>query len=106
CVQFRESDRDFVCRLLEEEGLAFDFVHEPGAGVELLTFRDANQQYPKLENLEGGQEIPFIDHDADQADLESIQVLEHARRLTVTGVLRRDYDWRAPRSWLDEASGG
>lgn len=65
CVQFRESDRAFVCRLLEEEGLAFDFVHDPDAGTEVLTLRDSNEQYPKLENLDTSNEVPLIEHDAD-----------------------------------------
>ncbi|NVB39680.1 type VI secretion system tip protein VgrG [Pseudenhygromyxa sp. WMMC2535] len=106
CVQYRESDRAFVRRLLEEEGLAYDYVHEPGAGVEQLTLRDANNQYPKLENLDGSEEVPLVENDAAHILLESIQAFGYARRLTVTGALRRDYDWREPNSWLDERSEG
>ena len=105
CVQYRESDRAFVCRLLEEEGLAYDYVHAPDAGVEVLTFRDANDQYPKYESLDGSEEIPLIEHDAEHVHIESIQAFNYARRLTVTGALRRDYDWIDPTNWLDDSSG-
>jgi type VI secretion system secreted protein VgrG len=30
CAQYRESDFDFVSRLMEEEGIYYFFVHEPG----------------------------------------------------------------------------
>ena len=104
CVQYRESDRAFVRRLLEEEGLAYDYVHD--AKVEVLTIRDANEQYPKFENIDGSDEIPLVEHDPEQILLESIQDLGYARKLTVTGALRRDYDWLDPHNWLDETAGG
>lgn len=36
CVQFRESDHDFVCRLLEDEGIFFYVRHEQGRHVLVL----------------------------------------------------------------------
>jgi type VI secretion system secreted protein VgrG len=36
CVQYRESDHDFVARLLEEEGIAYHFEHEDGRHVMVL----------------------------------------------------------------------
>ena len=36
CVQYRESDFNFVCRLLEEEGIYFYFKHEPGKHTMVL----------------------------------------------------------------------
>jgi type VI secretion system secreted protein VgrG len=104
CVQYRESDRRFAQRLLEEEGIAFDFLHE--GAVEQLVLRDANEQYPKFTNLDGTHEIPFIDHDADLATVESVQVLGRRRELTVTSVARRDYDWKHPRDLLDHEDAG
>jgi type VI secretion system secreted protein VgrG len=36
CVQYRETDFNFVCRLLEEEGIYFYFTHEDGAHTLML----------------------------------------------------------------------
>jgi type VI secretion system secreted protein VgrG len=36
CVQYRESDHDFVCRLMEEEGLFFFFRHEDDRHVAVI----------------------------------------------------------------------
>lgn len=106
CVQFRESDRSFVCRLLEEEGIAFQFIADLGTGVEVLTFRDTNEQYPQFENLDGSNDVPLVENDPGLINVESMQSLAHVRQLNVTGIFRRDYDWRAPRSWLSESAGG
>lgn len=98
CVQYRESDHAFVRRLLEEEGIAYEYVHPFGAGTEILTLRDAMVQYVELE--EPG--IPLIDHDAGEANVESVQSLTHVHALTATAARFRDYDWRAPRELLTE----
>ena len=102
CVQYRESDHAFVRRLLEEEGIAYEYVHPFGAGTEILTLRDAMVQYVELE--EPG--IPLIDHDAGEANVESVQSLTHVHALTATAARFRDYDWRAPRELLTELRSG
>lgn len=64
CVQYRESDFNFVCRLLEEEGIYFYFTHRDGAhtmvladgygahqavnGYGTILFRDENEQRDPL----------------------------------------------------------
>lgn len=37
CVQYRESDMDFVCRLMEEYGISYYFEHSDGAHKLILT---------------------------------------------------------------------
>ena len=46
CVQYRETDLQFVRRLLEAEGIAFFFVHE--ADRDVLVVTDRQQAYPSL----------------------------------------------------------
>lgn len=106
CVQYNESDFAFVCRLLEEEGIAFVFVHDSDQGVEILALRDDNSQYPEFQNREGEPELPLIADRADQADLESVQSLARISQLTPTAALRRDYDWRTPTDLLTEPRDG
>jgi len=106
CTQYRESDFDYVTRLLEEEGISYEFIHDEESGLETLTLRDANDQYAKLENLDGSDEVPIIATQPDLADVESIQALEWSNELSSTGTLRRDYDWITPRNLLTEAATG
>jgi type VI secretion system secreted protein VgrG len=50
CVQYRESDLEFVTRLLAEEGLVFTFDHEPGA-ERFSVFDGGLIQTPRIETL-------------------------------------------------------
>jgi type VI secretion system secreted protein VgrG len=106
CTQYRESDFDYVCRLLEEEGISYEFLHDPASSLETLTFRDANDQYLELENLDGTPDVPIIATQPDLADVESIQAMAWSNQLTTTATLRRDYDWMTPRNLLTEAAPG
>jgi type VI secretion system secreted protein VgrG len=106
CVQYRESDFDFVSRLLEAEGISYEFLHDAEAGTETLTLRDANDQYVELANIDGTADVPIIASNPGEADVESIQSFEWSKQLTSTGVLQRDYDWQAPRSLLSAAAAG
>ncbi|MFV8756683.1 type VI secretion system Vgr family protein [Nannocystaceae bacterium ST9] len=105
CVQFRESDFDFVSRLLQEEGISYRFVHDDAQSHEVLTFADDNNQYPEFENVDGSAELPVIATDFEHADVESIQVVAPRQRLTVTSALERDFDWIAPTDLLTSDAG-
>ena len=100
CVQYRESDLDFVTRLLEEEGISHVFVHESDTGRETLTLRDDNAQYPELTDADGSVELPIILHNIEEANTESVQRFEWSRALTSTASLRRDFDWHTPKQLL------
>ncbi len=105
CTQYRESDFDYVARLLEEEGISYEFVHAD-SGLETLTLRDANSQYAQLENLDGTPDVPIMATQPELADVESIQAFEWSNQLTTTATLRRDFDWMTPRNLLSEAGSG
>jgi type VI secretion system secreted protein VgrG len=106
CLQYRESDFAFVSRLLEEEGISYEFIHNPESRRETLTLRDANDQYAELENIDGTAEIPIIADKPGEADVESIQTLEWSKQLTITAATQRDYDWHTPKEPLTEAAEG
>ena len=42
CVQYRESDMDFVCRLMEEYGISYYFKHSDGEHKLILSRRDVD----------------------------------------------------------------
>src|SRR5690606_39128516 len=70
CTQYRESDFDYVSRLLEEEGISYEYLHDSESLLETLSLRDANDQYGQLENLDGTPDVPIIPTQPDQADVE------------------------------------
>ncbi|MBM3763950.1 MAG: type VI secretion system tip protein VgrG [Acidobacteria bacterium] len=49
CVQYRETDYDFACRLMEEEGIYFYFKHSEG-GHQLLV-ADTPQSHAELDHF-------------------------------------------------------
>ena len=49
CVQFRENTFDFVCRLLEEEGISYWFTH--AAGAHTLVLADDPSAFADLPDL-------------------------------------------------------
>lgn len=65
CVQYRESDYDFVCRLLEEEGITWYFVHDLERGHEVLTLCDDNEDYDTYANVDDDASLPIISHNPE-----------------------------------------
>lgn len=55
CVQYRETDFNFVCRLLEQEGIYFYFAHEDGKHTMVLT-----DGYNGHDVVSGYEEIPYM----------------------------------------------
>jgi len=96
CVQYRESELDFVTRLLEDEGLVYEFVAGPTSEHEVLTLRDANAQFSALRNIDGSPSFPIIPARGAESDLESIHTLEWVRTLTPTAFGLSAHDWTRP----------
>jgi type VI secretion system secreted protein VgrG len=65
CVQYRETDFNFVCRLLEEEGIYFYFIHSDGAHKMVLA-----DGYGAHAPVDGYATIQFRDEDACRDALE------------------------------------
>jgi len=93
CTQFRESTLDFCCRLMEQEGIAFYFVADDAGRRERLVLADDNAGYPGVEPV-GGDDVPIIDHDPEQADCESIRGLRWTQRHHVEKVVGRAYNFK------------
>ena len=49
CVQYRETAYDFICRLLEEEGICFYFLHDDRKHT--VVFTDNNRGLAKCSHL-------------------------------------------------------
>jgi type VI secretion system secreted protein VgrG len=93
CVQYRETDLDFVLRLLEEEGLFFYFDHS--GEKEELVVAEENEQCPPCEAANGSPITPKGPEAATAAD-ESLRHFDFAQQLHTTSVVVRDFDWTQP----------
>ncbi|HTN91183.1 MAG TPA: type VI secretion system tip protein TssI/VgrG [Sorangium sp.] len=97
CVQYRETDRDFVTRLLAEEGLFYYFEHDPGEGAETMVIGDDASIYPPIAGP------PRLVHRSAPAGLgaltpgeEHVQRFVAGRSVRPTSVVLRDYDFERP----------
>lgn len=96
CVQYHESDFDFVSRLLEEEGISYHFEHSESKEHEVLVFTDENRQFLDLENVDGSRLIPLVSMDSYEAQpVESVRTFDFRSSLVPTGVTRQDYHFTA-----------
>jgi type VI secretion system secreted protein VgrG len=101
CVQYRESDLDFVARLLEEEGIAYHFRHT--ADEVKTVFTDANET---LKPIEGRSELTFNITTSMVHDQEYVYTFGYGQRLCSGKVELRDYNFRKPRLAVHGAASG
>lgn len=97
CVQYCESDFNFVSRLLEEEGIYYFFEH--AAGKHTLVLCDSSSAHS---DIEGGATVPYRPAD-DQRGLERDHI-SHVRvqqHLQPTSYALKDFDFEKPRTDLE-----
>ncbi|MCL2894506.1 type VI secretion system Vgr family protein [Brenneria tiliae] len=99
CVQYQESSLSFIQRLMELEGIAYHFRHEPDRHTLVLT--DAAQQY---EPFAGYEFIPYHQTPSGgSTDEEGISQWALADSVTPGIYSLDDYDFRKPNAWLFQA---
>ena len=92
CVQYQESDLDFVRRLLAEEGIFFSFDHpsmDAPQAAEMLFLADEAGCY---RFIEGSHRVPLRD-DTMVASEEAIDSFEWGGQLLTGSVLLKEYDF-------------
>ncbi|KVN35064.1 type IV secretion protein Rhs [Burkholderia pyrrocinia] len=99
CVQFQETDLNFVKRLLEDEGIYFWVEHETDRHVVVLSdtqrFDDQAFPYGQLQYLPDGEEARAIQ------GREGVQRLQRTRRVRSNNVALRDFNYWMPSNRLD-----
>jgi type VI secretion system secreted protein VgrG len=88
-VQYRENDYDFMCRLLEEAGIAFTFADGQDS---VLTFNDRIQG----NDPRAGNAIPYVDNPNEAAEQEYVSNVKMGREVRPGAHAVRDYDFRKP----------
>jgi type VI secretion system secreted protein VgrG len=96
CVQYRESDYNFIARLLEHEGIYFFVEHDAsGHRLKLVDSQSVHDAAP------GCAALPFIAHDAaEPPDLDHVWQWQSARAVQPGRMALTSYDFERPRTSL------
>ena len=96
CVQYRETDFDFVNRLLQQEGVYYYFKVE--SNKEKLVFLDSNSRF---ETLTSQPKIEFLDKSAGfRRRKDHFTEFKAAEEITTSIVTLDDYDFEYSQSDL------
>ncbi len=96
CVQYRESDWAFLCRLMEEEGIAYHFEHTDAAHV--LVMADSPSVYAPIV---GDARVAFRPSLGALVKGEHVSRFRYAERVRPGKVTLRDYNFKKPRLLLE-----
>ncbi|MDD3448270.1 MAG: type VI secretion system tip protein TssI/VgrG [Gammaproteobacteria bacterium] len=92
CVQYRETDFNFVCRLLEQEGIYFHFRHEEGRHT--LVLADA---YSAHEPAAGYGEVPYYPPDPSaRRERDNVSRWSLSGQVQPGAYALNDYDFEVP----------
>jgi type VI secretion system secreted protein VgrG len=96
CVQYRETDFNFVSRLLQQEGAYYYFKHEVGKHTMVIV------NSPSAHEASAHQEkFPFRGSIASRIDLEPINHWTIHKEIQSGQVVLRDYDFVKPQLTLE-----
>jgi type VI secretion system secreted protein VgrG len=91
CVQYRETDLNFVCRLLEQEGIYFYVTHADGKHTMVLV--DSYSGHTPFQKTA----VPFIaPEDISRGDIENVTAWNLTREIQPGIYVHDDYDFERP----------
>jgi type VI secretion system secreted protein VgrG len=91
CVQYRETDYNFVCRLLEDEGIFYFFEHEKEKHTLLLA--DAPENHQSCPNQESAV---YQTTTGGWFDEDTITGIEKRQEITAGKYTQTDYNFKTP----------
>jgi type VI secretion system secreted protein VgrG len=92
CVQYRETDFNFISRLMENEGLYYYFTHEDGHHTMMIT-----DSYSKQDPQPGYEKIKYIEpNEFVRPEIEHIHYWDIAREVQPGRYVHTDYDLERP----------
>jgi type VI secretion system secreted protein VgrG len=101
CCQYRESDFDFISRLLAEEGIIFTITHEDGSDT--VVFGDEGSGIGDIEPAV----VPFRTLQGFDTLEPAVVDLRKTAKVVTDKVFVRDYDFERPKYELEkEAESG
>lgn len=100
CVQYRESDFNFISRLMEEEGIFYFFEHT--ATKHTIVFGDSPTA---LQKISGKPTVRFSVTQEGFTDEGGIAAFELAESVYTTKISFEDYDFEKPKTELKVSTG-
>lgn len=91
CVQYRETDFNFVSRLMEQEGIYYYFEHSAAGHV--LVLCDGPGAHPPIE---GGDAVPFVRTADARVDEDAITAVADLVQVEPGRYAMTEYDFRSP----------
>lgn len=92
CVQYRETDFNFISRLMEQEGIYYYFKHQDGRHT--LTIADS---YTAHSAVEGYEQIAFIPNDrVARPEQEHIDDWNFSREIQPGRYVLDDFNFKTP----------
>ena len=98
CVQYQETNLAFVHRLLEEEGIGYQF--EYGEREQLILFDDSTRHARPVETMDGGP-VRFDYHHRTIAEAEPVMRFHPAIQRTSTATAIHDHNWARAHPGVD-----
>ena len=94
CVQYRETDFNFIARLMEQEGMHFFFRHQ--GGKHTLVIADGSHAHVPAPHYES---VPYLDPEAQETRYEEgIRHWSHGCEIQPTSFMARDFNFEKPRA--------
>jgi type VI secretion system secreted protein VgrG len=90
CVQYRETDFNFVSRLMEHEGMYYYFTHDEGRHT--LVIADSYSAHPTSD----AAELPFLETERLRAEKEHVNDWSVTHQLQPGKYALTDYDFEKP----------
>lgn len=98
CIQYRETDLDFIKRLLEEDGIYFFFTYKNNQATMVLADSIAAHSSVEVDN-----ELPFRDDEAGQ-QLDHFYKWDAEQNVVSGKVTLDDYNFEKPKADLTSVS--
>lgn len=101
CVQYGETDFDFVSRLMEQEGIYYYFAHEEGKHELMLVDGKSGHK-----DIQGDPVVKYFPRDESEALREEDHLQEWTVRKSIVSdaFVNRDYDFEKPKASLESKS--
>ncbi len=92
CVQYRETDFNFVCRLMEEYGVYYFFEHTDGKHE--LVLADGRSSHKAIPGLASLPYVPVVQ--VGRQDFQYVEEWSRGRRAQSGKFTLNDYDYNTP----------